>query len=77
DMELEAKAREILAQLQQLSVPALQCARRAMVQASGLPFEAALKKAEDVYLIDLMSHRDPAEGVQAFIDKRAPVWKHK
>jgi cyclohexa-1,5-dienecarbonyl-CoA hydratase len=77
EQELEAKANEILDMLRQMSVPALECARRAMVDATGLPFEESLRKAEDVYLNKLMSCKDPVEGIQAFVDKRTPNWKHR
>jgi cyclohexa-1,5-dienecarbonyl-CoA hydratase len=77
ELELEAKAAEILGSLRQLSATALELTRRALVQAEGLPFEDALKQTEDIYLNQLMSHRDPTEGVQAFIDKRPPMWKHR
>lgn len=77
ESELEAKAAEILGSLRQLSATALELTRRALVQAEGLPFEDALKQTEDIYLNQLMSHRDPTEGVQAFIDKRPPTWKHR
>jgi cyclohexa-1,5-dienecarbonyl-CoA hydratase len=77
ELELESKAAEILGVLRQLSAPALELARRAMVEADGLPFEEALKKAENIYLNQLMSHRDPGEGVHAFLEKRPPVWKHR
>jgi len=77
ESELQSKAAEILGSLRQLSAPALELAKRALVQAEGLPFEDALKHTEDIYLNQLMSHRDPTEGVQAFIDKRPPMWKHR
>jgi cyclohexa-1,5-dienecarbonyl-CoA hydratase len=77
ESELESKAGEILGQLRQLSAPALELTRRAMVDAEGLPFADALKKAEDIYLNQLMSHKDPSEGVQAFLEKRPPIWKHR
>jgi cyclohexa-1,5-dienecarbonyl-CoA hydratase len=77
ESELEAKTTEILDMLRQMSVPALEVARRTMVDTMGLPFVEALKKAEDNYLNKLMSYKDPSEGIQAFIDKRAPSWKHK
>jgi hypothetical protein len=48
-----------------------------MADAAGLPFEQALKKAEDLYLNQLMSCRDASEGIQALIEKRPAVWKHK
>jgi cyclohexa-1,5-dienecarbonyl-CoA hydratase len=77
EQELQAKAEELLTALRQLSAPALEMARRAMVQVSGLGFDEALKRAEDIYLNQLMSYKDPQEGVEAFIEKRPPRWKHK
>jgi len=77
ELELEAKAAEVLGALRQMSVPALELARRAISEAAGRSFEDALKRAEDIYLNRLMMHKDPIEGVQAFMDKRPPVWKHK
>jgi cyclohexa-1,5-dienecarbonyl-CoA hydratase len=75
--ELENKAEQILNHLRQLSTPALETARRAINETSGLPFDIAIKHAEDIYLNDLMSYRDPAEGIEAFIAKRPANWKHK
>ncbi len=75
--ELESKAEELLGVLRSMSAPALEMACRAMTRASGLPFDDALKQAEDVYLNQLMSYKDPQEGIEAFIAKRPPKWKHK
>ena len=77
EQELEAKAEELLTSLRQLSAPALEMARRAMVQTAGMGFDEALKRAENIYLNQLMSYKDPQEGVEAFIEKRQPRWKHK
>ncbi|HVF92527.1 MAG TPA: enoyl-CoA hydratase-related protein [Blastocatellia bacterium] len=77
EKELEAKLDELLGVLRSLSAPALQMARRAITQASGLPFDEALRQSEDVYLNQLMSCKDPQEGIEAFIAKRPPKWKHK
>ena len=77
EKSLDSKADEILATFRQMSVPGLEMARRAMVQTWGLGFDDALKRAEDIYLNELMAHRDPQEGVEAFIAKRPPRWKHK
>lgn len=77
DNALEAKCEELLATFRQLSVPALEMARRAMVQTWALTFDDALKCTEDLYLNELMSFKDPQEGVEAFIAKRPPKWKHK
>ena len=74
---VEAKCEDLLNAFRQMSVPGLETARRAMVQAWGLRFDEALKRAEDIYLNELMSFKDPHEGVEAFIAKRPPRWKHK
>jgi cyclohexa-1,5-dienecarbonyl-CoA hydratase len=74
---IEARCEELLNAFRQMSVPGLEMARRAMVQTWGLGFDEALKRAEDLYLNELMSFRDPQEGVEAFIAKRPPRWKHK
>jgi enoyl-CoA hydratase/carnithine racemase len=74
---LETKAEELLAVFRQMSVPGLEMARRAMIQTWGLGFDEALKRSEDIYLNELMSFKDPHEGVEAFIAKRPPRWKHK
>ena len=34
-----------------------------------------LEQAEQIYLDELLKHPDCAEGVQAFLDKRKPVWR--
>src|SRR5437868_1881727 len=75
--DLEAKAEEVLNMLRHMSAPALEMARQAIYRTESLPFEDALKKAEEVYLNDLMSLKDPIEGIEAFIEKRQANWKHK
>jgi len=77
DNALESKCEEILGSIRQLSVPGLEMARRAMLETWGLGFTDALKRSEEIYLNELMSFRDPQEGVEAFIAKRPPRWKHK
>ena len=32
---------------------------------------------EKLYLTDLMAHRDPVEGISAFLEHRNPVWTHQ
>lgn len=34
-----------------------------------------LREANLIYLQELMAHKDPLEGLNAFIEKRDPVWK--
>lgn len=39
--------------------------------------QAKLAAVERRYLDELMAGDDPAEGLSAFIEKRAPAWKHR
>ena len=39
-------------------------------------FEAALAAVEHIYLKELMQTDDAKEGLQAFLDKRKPVWRN-
>src|SRR6202008_922664 len=56
---IEARCEETLNAFRQMSVPALEMARRAMSQTWGLRFDDALKRTEDLYLNELMSYKDP------------------
>lgn len=51
---------------------------RAAWKASRRPLERALAvelpELERLYLQDLMAHRDPVEGLTAFLERRQPVW---
>ena len=77
DGELESKTESLLNHLRQMSAPALEMGRRAIAQASRPALAEAIKCAEDIYLNQLMSLKDPLEGIEAFLAKRPPRWKHK
>ena len=51
--------------------------KRAMLSGEGLNFSKALKSSEDIYLNQLMALEDTNEGLRAFVERRAPVWKDK
>jgi cyclohexa-1,5-dienecarbonyl-CoA hydratase len=37
----------------------------------------SISRVEKLYIEDLMAGRDPSEGLQAFIEKRQPEWRHQ
>lgn len=57
------------------SAPVLHLAKRAVVDAHGLDFDLALPMLEDAYRYELMTLTDAEEGLRAFAEKRAPVWR--
>lgn len=75
--QLEQKTEELLVRLRELSAPALESARRAIDTGRGRSFEEALTKVEDLYLNELMKTDDAREGVNAFMEKRKPIWRNR
>jgi cyclohexa-1,5-dienecarbonyl-CoA hydratase len=59
------------------SLVVLRLTKRAVREARGRDFESALTALEDLYGNELMRTEDALEGLRAFVEKRAPVWKHR
>jgi cyclohexa-1,5-dienecarbonyl-CoA hydratase len=64
-----------VSRLTALSGVILRLTKRAATQGEALGFEQALNLSEDLYLNQLMKTHDATEGLQAFVEKRKPVWK--
>jgi len=60
-----------------LSGPVLRSTKKAMRAARGQSFPNALARVERIYLDELMVTEDAQEGLGAFLEKRAPVWRHR
>jgi len=75
--QLPAAVEEVLVKLSDKSRAVLALTRRAVLDAAGQPFEAALRAVESLYHAELMQTEDAHEGLKAFVEKRAPVWKHR
>ena len=73
----EAEVASFVGKLTSLSSVVLRLTKRATLQGLTLGFEEALALSEDLYLNQLMKTEDAAEGLQAFMEKRKPVWKGK
>ena len=73
--QLPAAVEEVLAKLRDKSRAVLALTRRAVLDAAGQPFEAALRAVETLYHAELMATEDAHEGLRAFVEKRAPTWR--
>ncbi len=75
--ELDAARRELLASLASKSRAVLRQAKRAALEGYSLWLEQAVRASSERYLKDLMRTEDALEGLNAFLEKRKPVWKNK
>jgi cyclohexa-1,5-dienecarbonyl-CoA hydratase len=75
--ELRTAADEFVGKLTKLSGAVLRLTKRAVRVGSTVPFAEGLKAVEELYLGPMMATEDANEGLAAFMEKRAPVWKDK
>jgi len=61
--------------LYKLSPAALAHAKKAFYAWDSIHLDKGLARAEKIYLEELMKTEDAKEGVQAWMEKRKPVWK--
>ena len=59
------------------STAALALARRALRTGSAGTFEDALARLEALYVAEVLTTDDAAEGVAAFLEKRSPSWRNR
>lgn len=55
----------------------LEMTKRAVDTGLYRPCMEAISRAEDLYMNEMMKTEDANEGLQAFMEKRQPVWKNK
>ena len=73
--EFDAKATEWLAKIFRQSASSLRMAKKAFRLAQSADFDERLAAVERLYLEELMRTGDANEGLNAFIEKRKPVWQ--
>ncbi len=73
----EEEVSEFVGRLTALSGTVLRLTKRATLQGLASSFEEALALSEELYLKRLMKTKDAIEGLQAFMEKRKPVWKDR
>jgi len=74
--ELETEARRWAQELAQKSPLALQIAKRAFYHAEDMDYEKQFAYMNEAFA-RLCSTADAKEGVQAFFEKRRPIWQEK
>jgi cyclohexa-1,5-dienecarbonyl-CoA hydratase len=51
--------------------------KRALREGTGQHFEQALNRSQELYFRELMRTEDMVEGLNAFLEKRPPLWKNR
>jgi cyclohexa-1,5-dienecarbonyl-CoA hydratase len=77
EVDLEHVVQDAVHHLSQLSPAALAITKKAIYAWDAIHFDKGLARAEKTYLEDLMRTEDAREGINAFLEKRPPVWKGK
>jgi cyclohexa-1,5-dienecarbonyl-CoA hydratase len=72
--DLAKETKEFIKPYLRLSGAVLRITKRAIKGSISDPLDPTLKRIEDIYLNQLMKTHDANEGLQAFLDKRKPVW---
>jgi cyclohexa-1,5-dienecarbonyl-CoA hydratase len=75
--ELGTATDELVGKLSKLSAAVLRLTKKAVRVGSVGRFEEGLAAVEELYLGPLMDTEDAHEGLAAFMEKRAPVWKDR
>ncbi len=77
DEEFAETLERLLKQFRGRSAAALRLTKAALLCGADLGVAQALPQIEDLYLSDLMATADAREGIQAFLEKRQPVWSDR
>jgi cyclohexa-1,5-dienecarbonyl-CoA hydratase len=77
DADLEEFAWALAERIARHSAAALRATKRTLLQTADGPRPDALRRAGEIYVDELMSCADPVEGLEAFLAKRPPVWRHR
>jgi cyclohexa-1,5-dienecarbonyl-CoA hydratase len=75
--DVENLVHDACERLEKLSPAALRVTKKALYAWDALHFDKGLARAEQIYFDELMKTEDAVEGIQAFLEKRKPVWKGK
>jgi len=74
EAELESALQQALERLTNLSPVSLALTKKAIYVWDSIHFHKGLARAESIYLDELMKTHDAQEGINAFLEKRSPLW---
>ncbi len=75
--DLNSATRDFCKPYLKLSAEVLRKTKKAISKGLMDDFDPSLKVIEDIYLNELMNTADAQEGLNAFMEKRKPVWKNQ
>jgi cyclohexa-1,5-dienecarbonyl-CoA hydratase len=76
DSDLEPALQSLLDEILGKSGAVLRLTLRGLRELSLQGFDQRLKRSEEIYCGELLQTEDVEEGIRAFLDKRAPQWRH-
>jgi cyclohexa-1,5-dienecarbonyl-CoA hydratase len=71
------KTDEFISKLTSLSGPVLRLTKRAVDCGLDASVDEGISAVEQLYLRELMKTEDAREGLNAFLERRKPIWKNK
>jgi len=77
EVDLEHTVQDAVQHLVKLSPAAVAVTKKAIYAWDSIHFDKGLARAEKIYFEELMKTEDAQEGINAFLEKRQPVWKGK
>jgi enoyl-CoA hydratase/carnithine racemase len=77
DAELDRGVESLVGELLSKSGAVMRLTVKGLRELSLGDFNAALRRSEQIYCDELLSTADVEEGVQAFLQKRPPQWRHR